>query len=385
MSKKESRTLLLGASFSAVPILNRLNQAGHRVTVVGAFPDDPCHKLSQNSILVDYSDELAIREIWERGDFDHLVPSCNDTSIRTATAVANEFSILGFDPKDSYNQIANKDEYRRLCQKLRLHTPRTIAEVASIDEAKAIEFNGRGVVKPVDSFSGIGISIAEGKASKSQILAAMAVSRSGKAVVEEFVEGGLHSHSAFIKGGQIVWQDFVDEFCEVSPYQVNRSSYPSVLTNTVKNNVSKDVQKIIDSLRLTDGLIHTQFIAESENFWLIESMRRCPGDLFGSHFSLSKGFDYSWNFVAPFIGEEFKLSENSVSKDVSRRVLTSSEMINFYGVAIPRSHLETIIIPLQSAGVEIDAAPLGKAGIIFQVNGNPSNEQNSTIIESSSF
>lgn len=379
------RTLLLGASFSAVPIYNRLIRAGHEVTVVGSLRDDPCHKITKNSIFVDYSELDDVREIWAKGNFDFLVPSCNDASIKTATSLASEYPILGYDTLDSFSQIANKDEFRRLCQKLELHSPRIFAEIDRESKFENLKFEGKVLVKPVDSFSGIGMSVAEKELTDHQIKKALTASKVGKAVIEEFVEGSLHSHSAFIKNGLVEWQDFVDEYCDVNPYQVDRSDYPSRLDETIKKRVSAEIHKVAKYLKLSDGLIHTQFISNQDDFWLIESMRRCPGDLFGSHFMLASGFDYTWNYVAPFVGEEFDFSQKDDARAVSRQILSLAASTNFYGVTASANGAETLFVPLLSSGDVLNAAPNGKAGIVFQAKKNPPQDANYTIIESTTF
>jgi formate-dependent phosphoribosylglycinamide formyltransferase (GAR transformylase) len=381
------RTLLLGASFSAVPIYNRLILAGHEVTVVGSLRDDPCHKITNNSIFVDYSELDDVREIWAKGTFDFLVPTCNDASIKTATALASEYPILGYDNMNSFSQIANKDQFRWLCQKLELHAPRILAQFVSESKVENFELQGKALVKPVDSFSGIGISFVENSVTDHQIKNALSASKVGKAVIEEFVEGTLHSHSAFIKDGLIQWQEFVDEYCDVNPYQVNRSYYPSRLGETIKIKVSAEIHKVAKYLNLSDGLIHTQFISNEDDFWLIEAMRRCPGDLFGTHFKLSSDFDYTWNYIAPFIGEEFDFSQKDDARAVSRQVLTLAASANFYGVraSASASEAETLFVPLLSSGDMLNAAPHGKAGIVFQATKNVPQDANYTIIESTTF
>lgn len=379
------RTLLLGASFSAVPIFNRLIRAGQDVTVVGSLRDDPCHQLTNKSVFADYSDINEIRKIWLEGDFEHIVPSCNDASLKTATEIASEHNVIGYDSIETFNQIANKDEFRKLCQKLGLHAPRTIAELDRNATQEEMKILGKVLVKPIDSFSGIGISSAENEVNYLQIQRALTASKSGKVVIEEFVDGTLHSHSAFLKDGQIAWQDFVDEYCEVTPYQVSRSQYPSVLNEKIRNSVANDIAALAMHLSLSDGLIHTQFIANGDDFWLIESMRRCPGDLFGSHFSISKDFDYAWNYIAPYIGRDFDFSANQVSKSVSRQVMSHTDPIYVYGSKINSNDAETWFIPLHRSGEHVDAAPLGKAGIIFQATNSAPSDANYTIIESNTF
>lgn len=380
------KALLLGSSFSAIPIHNVLKAMGYSVTVVGSYEDDACHKIATESIFVDYGDEKLISEIWESGDFDFIVPSCNDTSYEIATLLAARFSLSGFDSIETFEKISKKHLFRDVCNSLGLNAPKVIEHFRSEDLVKdSVQFEGIALIKPIDAFSGRGVSIANKIASKKNIQNALASSPSGQAILEEFVEGSLHSHTAFIENGRIVWHDFVDEFCEVYPFQVNRSSYPTRLSPEIKKSVNNQIQVLVQELELSDGLLHTQFISNDLDFWLIEAMRRCPGDLYGHHFELTKNFKYLLNYVAPFIGKEFNLNGKDFIGHIERQVISSSENLIYYGIEISASAQKTLFIPLSSAGSRLEQAPFDKAGIFFSWSDEVRSETQYTILKADSF
>ena len=157
------------------------------------------------------------------------------------------------------------------------------------------------LVKPVDSFSGRGVTkLVEAAGLSEALAAARQASRSGESVVEEFVDGRLYSHSAFIRKQEIVADFFAEQnFCTLYPYRVNCSNHPSSLPANHRDSVREAVGRLIRLLGLKDGLLHTQFIADADDFWIIECMRRCPGDLYGHLIELSAGIDYADLFVLP--------------------------------------------------------------------------------------
>ena len=59
-------------------------------------------------------------------------------------------------------------------------------------------------------------------------------SKSGAVIAEEFVDGKLYSHSAFIKNKKIVVDFFVNEYCTVYPYQVNSSNISKQLSQKIQ-------------------------------------------------------------------------------------------------------------------------------------------------------
>ena len=294
------KVLLVGSSFSAVSMLFDLKRRGAHVTAIGKFQDDACHAYADQSIFEDYSDREALLRVCRENAFDYIVPTCNDYSYVAAAFVSDQLGFPGFDNTDTTAILHKKDCFRRFCRELGVPAPIVYGEVSAETPSPPTNIVGPALVKPVDSFSGRGVQIVrEERDLPEAIERAFAMSRAKGAVIEQFVEGALHSHTALISGGQIIWHDFVDEFCEVYPYQVDRSVYPSCLPTDLRAAVHESMARIVSALQLCDGLLHTQFIASESEFWIIECMRRCPGDLYGYHFKLALGFDYEVSMSHP--------------------------------------------------------------------------------------
>ena len=240
------KTLLIGSSFSAVPMLVDLKRRGASVTVIGKYKDDPCHLYADHSVFADYSDPEALLRVCRDYGFDYMVPSCNDYAYISASFVADKLGLPGFDKPEITATLHTKDKFRHFCQEIGVRVPKTYGEVSAGQQNLSEEIQGSVLVKPVDSFSGRGVQrVYHGQDMPAAITVALSMSRDARAIVEEFVDGALHSHTAFIANGQVVWHDFVDEFCEVYPYQVDSSCYPSRLSPTLRSAVHESMEKII--------------------------------------------------------------------------------------------------------------------------------------------
>jgi formate-dependent phosphoribosylglycinamide formyltransferase (GAR transformylase) len=67
--------LLIGTSFSAVPIYSALKQLGCHVAVCGKVPSDPCHTFADESLDIDYSDRKQLLELVRKKKYQYIVPS----------------------------------------------------------------------------------------------------------------------------------------------------------------------------------------------------------------------------------------------------------------------------------------------------------------------
>jgi len=359
--------LLVGSSFSAAPMLFDLKRRGTHVTVVGKHEDDPCHAYADNSIYIDYSDPAELLEVCRTRDFMGIVPSCNDYAYVAAAKVAATLGYPGFDTLDIVEILHEKDRFRQFCASIGVPAPRIYGEVTVEAKSVKVHIPGSALVKPVDSFSGRGVErVHDSDYLPAAIDRALAQSRNKRAVVEEFVDGDLHSHTAFIAGSEIVWHEFVDEFCETYPYQVDRSAYPSALTVSLRTEVHESLTSIVRALGLVDGLLHTQFIASKDSFWIIECMRRCPGDLYSQHFQLAAGQDYTHEYVSPFLGLAPKapVSQKTLRR-VERQVISTEGPQAFFGVSFNTGARPATFIPLKKSGEKLAPAPFDKAGILF--------------------
>ena len=359
-------TLLIGTSYGAVPLLFYLKQKNHRVSVCGRIENDPCHAYADRSFLIDYSQKEQLLELCENENFDYLVPSSNDISYKSASYVASVLNrYCGFDSNKISASLHTKNGFKRLFSQCGLPTPKATgnSECAQIDD-----MTFPLLVKPDDNSSGKGfIKVTSRSEIKPAVKAAQQFADNGKVLVEEFIEGSLHSHSAFVQNGKILVDFFVDEYCVKYPYQVDSSCLSILLSDNIKHKTRHNIATLISALNLADGLLHTQFITNGEAIWFIETMRRNPGDLYGTLIKKSTGFDYTNFYCNPFLSIKNPVNGFNIATDkyIARHTVSTSQKLALWSFAhnIPAKHTE--IYPLKESGQILDAAPYDKLGILF--------------------
>ncbi|HVU43663.1 MAG TPA: carbamoyl-phosphate synthase small subunit [Xanthobacteraceae bacterium] len=361
--------LLVGSSYSAAPLLFALKKRGLHVAVCGNQKDDPCHQYADASFYFDYSHKDDLLDQVRQNSFDFLVPSCNDFAYLACSWAAHNCHFSGYDDWETALTLHTKDRFRDFCSKHDIPAPaRHFYGSVEGDGTSLTPISYPVLVKPVDSFSGRGTTkVSEQHHLVAALRAARDASRTGEAVVEEFVEGTLHSHSAFIQDRSIVWDGFVDEHCTVYPYQVNCSNYPSRLSDVLKDEVRQAMMRVIRGASLADGLLHTQFIASDSRFWIIEPMRRCPGDLYGRLIEEATGLNYTDMYVAKFLGERYpeELRRFGTARYMGRHTVSVSQSTVSSGPSFKIPARRISFVPLKMSGERLDPAPFDKMGIAF--------------------
>lgn len=355
--------LLLGSSFSAVPLYLKLVELGYNVTVCGALVYDPLHSVAENSIFIDYSNKDSLLDHLALEKYDAIIPSCNEYAYLSGSYVADAVGqYKGFDSINNTEKLFYKDQFRIICQELNLSSPRVYSE-KDVSSISADEFPL--IVKPTDAFSGIGITKVHNQEElKVALVLAKTHSRKQECLIETFVSGSLHAVSVFIKDHSIYLSVFSDESCQAFPYQVD-TTQTSSLSSDIKNAVIFELAVLISTLSLVDGLLHIQFMTDGEKFWFIESTRRCPGDLYGEFIKRVYGIDFIELYLMPFLSIPY--DDLPVFPTVERKIVKHTVTITNDGLfkSIKFNKRDVEFCPIKSTGDFCKRSPYDKVGIIF--------------------
>jgi len=357
------RALLVDTNFSARPLKAALEQRGVEVHVMGARPSDALAKNTHHYIEADYSDPEAIVRCVETIGADHLIPGCNDLSYYASSEANRILSLPGIDNPSTLHTLHRKDAFREFCAGHGISAPRRYP----VPET-ALDGGGPLVVKPADAYSGNGITLLHEPTAdrlRTAFAHAESLSRNRAVVVEDFVEGQLYSHSAFLQDGAIARDFIVREYGHTNPYVVDTSYVVPSFTFT--DRIRTEVSKVIEGLALQCGLVHTQFIATDSDVYLIEITRRCPGDLYSELIERSTGYPYPSAYTAAFCQQSIPEStaDRQTQGWILRHTVTGDrrgfmEGLHFGRVAAPEAWY-----PLATTGEWLEPSPGGRVGVAF--------------------
>lgn len=356
-----AKLLLVDTNLAAWPIHQALVELGHEVYVVGGNPLDYLANAAPNYICQDYADRTRMGALIEELGIDHLVPGCNDFSYTVCADLNAQFGFSGIDSVENTQIINNKEQFRRFALTYAIPVPAVFAVEKALDFLPVI-------VKPVDSYSGRGVTVIRDRNAETlaqAIHTAESQSRSGQYLVEQYIEGQLFSHSAFLRGGKILLDFFVEEQCIASPFAVDTSKVVTDLSDVIKTKVRSAIESMAQRLALTDGLLHTQFIQQGDAIWIVEVTRRCPGDLYSLLIEYSTGCAYAQMYASPFLGIPLSVAGSSVERFIVRHTMTVPQETRFTAVAFNRAVSLAGYFSLARSGELMAKAPLGRIGIFF--------------------
>jgi biotin carboxylase len=342
---------------------------GVTVYVIGRNPNDFMAKHVEHYIQADYADLNVLKKVISECNISYVIPGCNDHSYEICSHLAGESYLVNIDDFDTASTLLNKSKFRHFA--LAHHLP--VPQIFTTETA--VHANCPLMVKPVDAFSGKGITQINTPTPLSiqkAIEDAQSYSRHGEVIIEEYVEGQLYSHSAFLDHQKIVHDVIVEEYGSANPFVVDTSFVKTDFPAHLLTQVRESIEKMAQLLHLNDGLIHTQFICNEQKIWLIEITRRCPGDLYSQLIELSTGFPYAANYAQSFIGQPLKIeSVQTQNQSIIRHTITQEKTGIFHYLSFQHPLNIARYISIAIAGDLLTASPNGRVGILFaHVNSN---------------
>lgn len=366
-----AKVLLVDTNFSSRPIYDELVGLGHEVHVVGGNPSDCLARTCPLYWNINYANTEALRDLVEKERFAYLVPGCTDRSY-SSCAVVSQGRFPGIASVSVDEDLNHKDRFRSMGQRLNLPVPRVQWKDGKNESAAPpllrAQLNWPLVVKPVDAFSGKGVAIlrhAEESSLDRAMSAARDTSARGQCLIEDYVQGQLHSHSAFLCSRRVVQDFVVEEHGTANAFVVDTSRVLKVVPTGLRDKLRNAIEALADALDLADGLVHTQFILDGEQPWLIEITRRCPGDLYSQLIELSGGAGYIRNYVRPFLGIPVEIEPTRPYIPIMRHTVTVPAAQGFDHVHFRQSMLLERYVPLSVTGDRLQPSPTSRIAILF--------------------
>jgi len=298
------RVLIAGGSHSDIPLIEAARAHGYHIITSGNRPDDIGHRYSDEIALADFSDKEAMLSLAKRLNIDAIVSSANDFSVISCAFVAEQLGLPGFDSYETTLTLHHKNRFRSLAEELELPSPKARCfEDLDFTPEDLSGLQYPLIVKPIDLTGGKGVTkVSDFDELSSAAALAFAIGRIKKIVVEPFFNGSLHSYSTFIRNRKVIAEHCDNEHSFLNPYLVSTSVAPATINSSILPKLREATEKLAKALSLVDGVLHAQFLANENDFAVIEYTRRCPGDFYAIPVQRLTGLDHADMIVRPSLG-----------------------------------------------------------------------------------
>jgi len=250
------RILILGAGVMQGPALRIACEMGLETIAIDADPTALCVSLADRFEKIDLKDREGIeklaRSLLENGGLAGVMTAGTDFSASVAW-VAEKLKLPGVSFEAALD-ASDKERMRKRFKEAGVPSPEFIVINDSSGEAH-LPFSWPVVVKPVDNMGARGCRRVDSQAElKAAVAEAMAFSRSGRVIVEEYMEGPEFSVDALVYRGEITICGFADRHIFFPPYFIEMGhTIPSSIDPAVMRPLIETFNKGVKALGITDG------------------------------------------------------------------------------------------------------------------------------------
>lgn len=309
MSKR--RILILGAGIMQLPAITRAREEGLEVIVADGNARAVGRDQADQFEHVDLRDAEAMLEMAKRqmqhSRLDAVFTAGTDFS-STVAYVAEHLGLPGISHEVAMN-ATDKDRMRTVLRRAGVPVPNSLPVTATGGEVigKAMQQIGfPAVVKPVDNMGARGVVRVDNEHALLDAIAdALPQSRSGKAIVEQFVPGPEFSIDALVDRGRVYITGIGDRHIRFAPHFVE-------VGHTIPSSAEpEDIERIVEvfgravaAVGIAGGAAKGDVILSPSGPVIGEIAARLSGGFMsGWTFPLASGVDLTWQAIRLALGE----------------------------------------------------------------------------------
>lgn len=285
------KIMILGASILQLPAIQKAKEIGLSVVVVDmnrnavGFMEDDIEREVISTI-----NTPSILEAAKKHNIDGIMTLASDMPMRTIATVSKELGLVGI-TEASALKATDKVLMRKA---LAVHNV-PIPEFYEVSEMKTFtvavhklkEKGFRCIVKPADNAGSRGVNLLkefDEQALKKAFLYSKSYSRSGKIIVEEYMEGPEVSVETLSVCGTCHVIQITDKLTTGAPYFVEMGhNQPSVLSTDIQSRIREIAVAANNAIGIVDGPSHTEIKITRDGPKIVELGARLGGDNITTH------------------------------------------------------------------------------------------------------
>jgi biotin carboxylase len=328
--------MILGGSDFQIPLILAAKKAGLFVITCDYLPDNPGHKLSDQYIDASTTDKQAVLQVAINNKIDAIATFASDPAVPTVAFVAEALNLPGISALAA-ETFSNKDQFRQVLQEAQLKTPEFfLTETDAIPEG--LDPSKKYIIKPVDASGskGVRLSDATQKNTLECISYALSFSRSGKCIIEEYIEGPQIHGDGFFQEGKLIASYFGDHYfyTATNSFIPISTRWPTSHTH-IYTQLKDQLEKLSAHTGYLDGPINVEARVNSDNeVFIIEVGARNGGNFVPIIQRRLTGFDYVDAVLKVSLGQKVSINQPTKQNVGAHYILHSESAGSFDSITI---------------------------------------------------
>lgn len=293
MELKDKRLLVIGATSMMATAVETAKKHGIYTVVVDYFEDSPAKKIADKAYLVSTADTEMLLEICKNEKIDGVYSNYSEVNQFFTLDLTERGGYYNYATREQANILANKANFKAACRKYGVGVVPEFELDENCKQQDLAQIEYPAIVKPVDSFSGKGITICQNEEElREAIPVALGVSKSRKFLVEKYMSDEDYDVIAVyysIQDGKVALSSMVDRYMVdfENKRRLNTALvYPSQYLGRFLNEMDAPIRNMLEGLGVQNGSIFMEGAVNDSGFYLWEAGYRLCGaqqNIFPAH------------------------------------------------------------------------------------------------------
>lgn len=336
------KLLLLGGLKYLIPVIKKAQNLGYYVITCDYLPHNIAHKYSDEYHNISIIDKEAVFTLAQKLKVNGVMSFAVDPGVVTSAYVCEKMGLPSPGPYESVKILQNKALFRKFLKDNGFLVPKFECFTSEISAIQNYDYQFPAVVKPVDSAGSKGVSKVENeKDLPNAIELAFKESRSGKIIIEEFIESqGYPSDSdSFSVNGSSNFITFSNQRFDINapnPYTPTGFTWPSSMSVDAQEYFKAELKRLIKLLGMNSSLYNIETRISQDGLpYIMEVAPRGGGNRIAEMIEISTGVDLISHCIKAAMGEKVEELTKPVYRNfVGQFILHSNKRGRFKGIRV---------------------------------------------------
>jgi biotin carboxylase len=281
------KALVLCGGIPQAALIKELKNRGIYTILADMNPHVMARPLADEFYPVSVLDVDAVKRLAEKQKVDMVLTACADQVLLVQAQVSEELGLPCYIDYKTAKDVSSKELMKKVFVENGIPTSKHVI-MGKFDEKKVQGLSYPIIVKPVDSYSSRGVrKVFNMEELKAAFDAAVEISRTNTAIVEEYVEGEELTVDVYIEDGtaHTLCISNIDKIPGNDRFVICRTRYPAQISDEVKKQVEVVAGQIAKAFNLKNSPMLVQMITDGKKVSVVEFCARTGG---GDKFRLIK-------------------------------------------------------------------------------------------------
>lgn len=301
----KEKIAVIGANAPLIPFYRQAKKLGYQIIGIAWEQGALCKPYCDKFYPISFAEKDKVLEVCRKEHIAGITSFSLESALPTVIYVAQSMGLVS-NSEECLNLTQSKFSQRQALEKAGISVPRYYL-IENANQLQNVVCRYPVIVKPVDSGGSQGIckvENADGLLPSYQY--AVDYSRTGKVIIEEFVDGREFSVEYISHLGLHYFLQITDKVTSGAPRFVEMQHHqPANIPPEVWNAIRAIVEKALTALKIENSASHTEIKLNSRGeLYIIETGARMGGDYITSDLvRLSTGYDFVEGSIKLAIGQ----------------------------------------------------------------------------------